>query len=149
MARKSGYDGLVKPHLEEIKEWMKTYSEGQIAKKLGVSPHTFVRYKKLHKELEEAVQDGMKSLKEELKASMKKRALGYYYEETERKVTTIGDKTEIVEKTTRRYSHPDVGAMHLLLKNLDPDWHNDDYATLKQKAKQLELDERRVKNNEF
>ena len=149
MARKSGYDGLVKPFLDDIKEWMKTYSEGQIARKLGVSPHTFVRYKKLHKELEEAVQEGMKSLKEELKASIKKRALGYYYEESEVKTTTTGDKVETVEKVTRRYCHPDVGAIHLLLKNLDEDWHNDDYVTLKQKAKQLELDERRVKNNEF
>lgn len=149
MGRKSGYDGLVKPFLDDIKEWMKTYSEGQIARKLGVSPHTFVRYKKTHKELEEAVQEGMKSLKEELKTSLKKRALGYYYEESEVKTTTTGDKVETVEKTVRRYAHPDIGAIHLLLKNLDPEWHNDDIITLRNKEKQLELDERRVKNNEF
>lgn len=149
MGRKSSYDALVKPYLKDIEKWMTEYTEAQIARKLGISPISFIRYKKEHKDLQEAVARGLIGLKECLKTSLKKRAQGYYYEESERKVTKNGDKEEIVEKTTRRYAHPDVAAIHLLLKNIDPEWHNDDIETIKNRRKQLELDERRVENNEY
>lgn len=149
MGRISEFETKIKPHLEDIEHWMVEYTEGQIAKMLGVSHKTFCKYKKKYPELIEALQKGTLNLKDTLKASLKKRAIGYYYEETETKQTENEKGVETVTKCVRRYSHPDVGAIHLLLKNIDPEWHNDDERTLRMKAKQLELDERRVENNEF
>ncbi len=149
MGRTSDYEKKVRPHLKDIEDWLTEYTEGQIAQKLGVTAQSFSAYKKKYPELNEAVQNGTCKLKNVLKSALKKRALGYYYEESETKQTETDKGEETVTKCTRRYSHPDVGAIHLLLKNIDPEWHNDDIKTLKMKAKQLELDERRVENNEF
>ena len=37
----------------------------------------------------------------------------------------------------------------LLLKNLDPEWKNDDQTTIDMKKKQLELTERKIDQNEW
>lgn len=139
MGRKSRYETHVKPHLSEIQEWYELLTEGQIAKKLGISIATFENYKKKYPELLEMLQKGKQHLIEELKSSLKKKAMGFTYKE---KKTTVrdecGQKIRIIEEF-ERYAQPDTGAIHLLLKNLDDEWHNDDQATIDMKKKQLEI----------
>lgn len=139
MGRKSRYETHVKPHLSEIQEWYELLTEGQIAKKLGISSATFENYKKKYPELLEMLQKGKQHLIEELKSSLKKKAIGFTYKE---KKTTVrdegGQKIRIIEEF-ERYAQPDTGAIHLLLKNLDDEWHNDDQATIDMKKKQLEI----------
>jgi hypothetical protein len=139
MGRKSRYETHVKPHLPEIQEWYELLTEGQIAKKLGISIATFENYKKKYPELLEMLQKGKQHLIEELKSSLKKKAMGFTYKE---KKTTVrdegGQKIRIIEEF-ERYAQPDTGAIHLLLKNLDDEWHNDDQATIDMKKKQLEI----------
>ena len=39
---------------------------------------------------------------------------------------------------------PDTGAIHLLLKNIDPNWRNDDATTLELKKRQTEIAEKKA-----
>ena len=54
-----------------------------------------------------------------------------------------GKKVEVIEKH-EKYAQPDTGAIHLLLKNLDEEWHNDDAFQMEMKRLQAELDRDRL-----
>ena len=149
MGRKSLYERKVQPYLEEITKWTEDYTESQIAEKLDVSSVTFSRYKTLFPELAEALANGKNNLVKELKNTLKKKARGFHYEET--KITKIHNpddeaEQEWIEKieVNRKYAQPDTGAIHLLLKNLDPEWRNDDDATMKLKKEQIEIQRKRA-----
>lgn len=150
MGRKSRYDTYVKPYLNQIQEWYSDLDEKQIAvDKLGIAVSTWEKYKKEHEELRNALKEGRQNLVSELKASLKKKAKGFYYEETKVSVREIdGKKAKTVEKY-KKYAQPDTGALHLLLKNYDDNWHNDDKATLDLKKKQVELSERKLEQDEW
>ena len=145
MGRKSRYESHVEPHLEDIKEWYQWLTEAQIAKRLGINPSSFQKYKNEHPELRDALMNGKEALIEDLKMTMKKKAKGFRY--TEKKTETLtdadGNVTSIKETVFDRYAPPDTGAMHLLLKNLDETWRNDDAETMKLKKDRLELDKQR------
>lgn len=48
---------------------------------------------------------------------------------------------------TKKYAPPDVGAAHLLLKNLDKNWRNDDAATMELKRKQVDLTQKKIEKD--
>ena len=147
MGRKSLYGKLVEPYLEQIKEWYGFMSEGDIAHQLGIQPETFSRYKRDHPELEKVLIEGRKTLVADLKLTLKKKAKGFHYTETKKIMREVGGvETKVVEKY-EKYCPPDVGAIHLLLKNLDDEWRNDDKATMDLKKEKLELD--RQKHEDF
>ena len=146
MGRKSKYETQVKPYLPKIKEWYQTETERQIAKRLGVSVATFENYKSRYPELVEVLQRAKETLVDDLKATLKKKAKGFTYEES--KVTTFSDGTEKIEITTKA-SLPDVAAIHLLLKNLDDDWRNDDRPTMRLKMEKLELEKTKIENESW
>lgn len=138
--RKNKYETHVKPYLEKIPKWYLTKTEAQIAKKLGVSEASWTNYKKEHPELLECLRSGQEDLVDELKSTLKKKAQGFHYTESTR--TLIDDPEKgLINKTEvkRRYAQPDTGAIHLLLKNLDPNWHNDDKETMDLKRQQTEI----------
>lgn len=138
------YATHVQPYLEQIPDWYKVGTMQQICRKLGVSKSTLYKYAEQHPELAEALKDGKASLIVELKSALKQRALGYTYEETTTKQTITGKGVETVTTTVEKHLPPDLGSIHLLLKNLDPTWHNDDKATLEIKRKELELKEKKT-----
>lgn len=146
MAQKGKYDTHVKPRLEEIAEWYEFYTEGQIAKKLGITQRTFTTYKKDHAELQEALISGRDALITDLKKTMKQKAKGFTYTETKRTVREIDGKRTVLVEEYERYAQPDTGAIHLLLKNLDETWRNDDKATMDIKRGQLELAREKEEN---
>lgn len=147
MGRKSKYESHVQPRLEEIKEWYGFMSEGDIANELGITEGTFSRYKQSHPELAKALMEGRKTLVADLKLTLKKKAKGFHYTETKKIMREVGGvETKVVEKY-EKYCPPDTGAIHLLLKNLDDDWRNDDKPTMELKKQKLELD--RQKHEDF
>lgn len=146
MAQKGKYETHVKPRLEEIAEWYEFYTEGQIAKKLGITQRTFTTYKKDHAELQEALISGRDALITDLKKTMKQKAKGFTYMETKRTVREIDGKRTVLVEEYERYAQPDTGAIHLLLKNLDDTWRNDDKATMDIKRGQLELAREKEEN---
>lgn len=123
-------------------------TEAQIAQCLGVTPQSFTTYKKQHPELAEVLKESKIELISELKSTLKKKALGYEYTET--KTTVHKEHGKVVNEDTitfKKYCHPDTAAIHLLLKNLDPNWRNDDQPTYELKKKQTEIMEQRANDS--
>lgn len=145
--RKDRYASHVEPRLDKIKEWVTTLNEGQIAKKLGINPCTFQKYKNEHPELAQALIDGTEELKVELKDTLKKKAKGFYYTETKTTIRKEGGKEIRTVEKYDKYALPDTGAIHLLLKNCDPEWRNDDKATMDLKKQELEIKKQKADGN--
>lgn len=150
MGRKSKYETHVKPYLSQIEEWYQDLDEQQIAvERLGIAVSTFENYKKKYPELQEALKKGKQHLVGELKASLKKKAKGFYYEETKTSIREEGGKRVQVIEKYKKYAQPDTGAIHLLLKNYDPTWTNDDQTTIDLKREQLELAKQKAENDNW
>lgn len=148
MGRKSKYETHVAPYLKEIPHWYEDMTEGQIAKKLGVTSASFENYKKKHKELIAALKKGKQYLADELKDALRKKAKGFSYTEVKTKEAIDKDgKLVTLEEKYERYSPPDVGAIHLLLKNIDENWRNDDAPTMKLKQETLDLKKARAEED--
>lgn len=139
MGRKGRYETHVQPFLSQIEEWYQDLDERQIADRLGVAVSSFEKYKSEHKELRDVLIKGKQQLVAELKASLKKKAKGFEYEEIKTVIRRTGSGNVTTIEKYRKYAQPDTGAIHLLLKNLDPDWHNDDQATIDLKKEQMEI----------
>ena len=151
---KSKYDSHVKPHLEKITKWTEDLTDEQIAARLKISRKSFIEYKKQHPELVEALEKGKKRLVVELKDTLKKKAKGFYYEEVKTVKIHNPDSDadqEWIEKIeiNRKYAQPDTGAAHLLLKNLDPTWRNDDAETMKLKKQQVEIQKQKLEQDNW
>ena len=144
------YKTHVEPYLGNIREWYKTMSMQQIATKLGVARSTLCKYKKEYPELDEALTAGRDEFVEELRSAIKKRALGYTAEDITIKEVYDPEKgfTKTVT-TTKRHIPADLGSAHLLLKNLDPSWHDADMTTIKQREKDLKIKERKAEAAEW
>ena len=78
---------------------------------------------------------------------LQKKAQGYYYEETKTCVREVDGKSVKVIEKYKKYAHPDTGAIHLLLKNLDDTWRNDDAETMKIKKDQLKIQKEKAENS--
>lgn len=146
MGRKNKYETHVKPYLKDIPKWYETMTEGQIAKKLGIAPSTFELYKTKYPELIDCLSQGKEILIDDLKDSLRKKARGFTYTETKRTYmeNEAGEQVGVVRvESTEKYAAPDTGAIHLLLKNLDNDWRNDDKATMDLKREKLELEKQK------
>lgn len=146
------YETHVLPHLKEIEEWFGTLNESQIAERLHISRNSLAKYKKTHPELNKIFERGATKLIQDLKLSLKQRALGYYYEESKKTLITDADGNptgEIKVEIFRRHSPGDIGAAHLLLKNLDPTWRNDDQTTIDLKKEKMQLEKEKADNNSW
>lgn len=152
MGRKNKYETHVKPFLNDIPKWYESMTEGQIAKKLGIATSTFESYKLKYSELAERLSRGKEFLIDDLKSNLKMKAQGFKYTET-KTIKALDEDTgelvvvQIIEQ--EKYAQPDTGAIHLLLKNLDPAWHNDDQETINIKRKQLEIAEKKAQGDDW
>ena len=146
MGRKSKYETHVLPHLDKIPEWYQFMTQAQICRKLGISVKTWESYKKTYPELLESLKKGKEELVCELKSVLKKKALGFYYTDVKEKseVDENGNLVVVERHSVTRYCPPDLGSIHLLLKNLDENWHNDDTPTLKLKQEQIEIQKQKA-----
>lgn len=139
VGRKNKYESHIKPYLSKIPNWYLTKTEAQIANKLGISVASWERYKNQYPELMECLKASQEDLVDELKGILKKKAQGFYYTEKTKTVIKEGGKESKKIEEKEKYAQPDTGAIHLLLKNLDPNWHNDDKETMDLKRQQTEI----------
>lgn len=145
MGRKSKWESHVLPRLEEVEKMALTMTEEQIAKTLGIGVSNYYEYKKKYPELREAVKKGRMSLVLDLKSTLIQKAKGFKYEEKKIiKEHGVVVKEEIIQKSAL----PDLGSIHLLLKNYDPYWSNDPKA-LELKKEELELKKKQVEENSW
>lgn len=149
MGRKSRYETHILPRLKEISEMVVNRTEAEIASVLGVSVSAFEKYKTEHEELREALKKGRENLVNKLHDSLRKKAFGFNFTETKKTIRYVdGVKTAVVEEY-EKYSPPDVGAIHLLLKNYDPSWTNDDKTTIDLKREKIALEKMKAEMNEW
>lgn len=133
--------------LEDIEKWARDgATEQQIARYFGITRQTFYKYKNDNIVIFDAIKKGRMSLVEDLKGALVKKAKGFQY--VEKKI--IKEHGAVVrEEIYEKASLPDVAALNLLLKNYDADnWANDPQA-LKMRQKEIELQERRIEQNEW
>ena len=149
MGRKNKYDEAVKPYLEEVKGWIRTMTERQIASRLGISETSFERYKKKHPELCEALDQVRKWLRADAMSALIKKACGHKVTVQHKRIRTVDGKKTIDIDEDEVYYPPDTGALHLLLKNIDPEWRNDDMTTVRLKQAHLELEKEKAANNNW
>lgn len=150
MGRPDVYATHVQPNLGKIADWYKSMSVRQIAAKLGISKTTLYKYAREYPELQAALDNGKDGLVDDLKSAIKKRALGYTVKEVCTTTTEDAEgNTTTITKTTTRHVPADLGSAHLLLKNLDPDWHDADMVTIKQREKELEIKRKRAEAAEW
>lgn len=147
MANKSKYETHVLPYLDKISEWYGFLNEGQIAKRLGIAAKTFTGYKKDHPELAERLKKCREELIIELKETLKRKAKGYTYTDKKRTIREVEGKKVVLVEEFERHAQPDVGAIHLLLKNLDDTWRNDDAETMKIKKEQVKIAKEKAENS--
>lgn len=131
--RKVRYESYVKPHLDEIPQWMQTMTEEQIARRLGIAASTWYDYKNKHAELAEAVIKGRQDLISDVKSALIKRAKGFEYTEKKEYSKMSADDIAVYEETVTRYVPPDVGACNSILQNLDNNWYRDKAAYMLKK----------------
>ena len=152
MARPNNYKKLIEPYLDKISEMALTMTEEQIAETLGVGYSTFKRYKKDNEPLRASLKSGRKALVIELKSNLIRKAKGFEYSETKEikeKNPDTGELEVVRIEVTKKYSAPDVAANNLLLKNYDKEnWRNDP-AEYELKKKALELQEKKLQDNEW
>lgn len=141
MARPTGYT-VIKENLAQIKEWKKLgATDEQVCQQLNIGKSTFYKYKAKNKEFAEAlkigVQDFVANLKGELAGLATKHTL-----ETKKQYIKVdqetGHKTQYTEITTKEID-ANIGAIHLLLKNLDRDNWSNDWQNHELKKQELEL----------
>lgn len=147
MGRKNKYETHVRSRLKEITKWTETMTDEQIASRLGIARSSFEKYKSMYPELVEAIRKGHEELCQELKTTLKKKALGYYYKETKTTQRKENGKTVVVVETYEKYAQPDTGSIHLLLKNHDDTWRNDDKITMDLKKEQVEIAKKKADEN--
>ena len=142
MGRIGKYETHVQPHLEEITKWLSEgMSEEDIATDmLHISISTFTNYKRTHEELRQAIARATPKLVKKVKAALLKRALGFRETDKETVVEVENGRKKLKEKEIDKYYPPDVGAIHLWLKNHDETWTNDDKETMSLKRAKLELE---------
>lgn len=148
--RKDRYKEFVEPYLDKIPDWTVNMTEDEIAHKLGISRTTFTVYKQKHPELVAALHLGRTKLCQALKDTLRKKALGFTYTETKTTKRRVGGgKLEVTVETFDRYAQPDTGAIHLLLKNFDPAWRNDDASTAELKKQQVEIAKQKAEQSAY
>lgn len=152
VGRKSNYERLVEPYLEQIKVWKKNgATDEQIWKQLGISRQTYYDYQKRHPEFVESIKKGTFEFVQELRGNL---ASLCYKHNLETKKTYIkvdvetGQKTQYTEITTREVD-PDIAALNLLLKNVDRENWSNDPQLLELKKQEMELRKALAKADNF
>lgn len=155
--RKSTYDTVILPHIEEIKEWLRQgKTDKECANLLGITPRTFSKHKNSISSFSSIIEKEREPKVEEIENSMFKSATGFTKKvQKAMKVKTVeyenGKRLRETEKIEyydeEIFIPPNVTAGIFLLKNWG-DYVNDPQ-TLELKRRELELKEKIADSNNF
>lgn len=149
--RKSKYEECVKPHIEEIKEAVRSGATlEEVADGLGIAKSTLCKYMNEKKELKDAFARGRAVIVFEIKAALLKKAKGYEYKErkTVARVDKDGENIVAIEEYDK-HQPPSETAANMLLRNYDKEWRDNDNATVNLKQQKLDLEKAIAKANNF
>lgn len=149
--RKSIYDTVIAPHLDEIRKGVENGATvKEIAQALGIAESTLNKYKAEKKELMAAFTRGRASIVIDIRGALLKKALGYEYEEEKRvgRKDAKGENIVLVEKY-KKHQPPSETAAAMLLRNYDENWIDKDAATTELKKQEFELRKAIADSNNF
>lgn len=110
------YTTHVQPYLDKISRWIKEGdTETIIARRLGIGNASWYNYKNEHPELVQAIVAGDQDFGLEIRDALRKRAIGYSYEETTERYEKGPNGDKISTSTTKKHVAPDVGAIKLYM----------------------------------
>lgn len=139
-------------HIEQIKQWKKIgATDEQICDQLNLSRSTWYEYLKTCKELSDAVKMGATGFILELKGDLAKQAMKHTLETKKQYVKVdleTGHKTQYTEITTKEVDG-NVGAAHLLLKNIDHEHWKENWDSYEFKKQELEIKKQLADANLF
>ncbi|HDP6145128.1 TPA: helix-turn-helix domain-containing protein [Staphylococcus aureus] len=120
MARIELYEKLdIVNKLGLVEGWKRDgLTDEQIARNLGVSKHTLIKWEKNIPDFLDAIKKGKEVSDYELENALHKRAVGYYYEEE-----TVTNKGEVVK--IKKYEHANPTSLIFALKNRLPHKYRD------------------------
>ncbi|EMJ9230059.1 helix-turn-helix domain-containing protein [Staphylococcus aureus] len=120
MARIELYEKLdIVNKLGLVEGWKRDgLTDEQIARNLGVSKHTLIKWKKNIPDFLDAIKKVKEVSDYELENALHKRAVGYYYEEE-----TVTNKGEVVK--IKKYEHANPTSLIFALKNRLPHKYRD------------------------
>ncbi|HDZ7801840.1 TPA: helix-turn-helix domain-containing protein [Staphylococcus aureus] len=120
MARIELYEKLdIVNKLGLVEGWKRDgLTDEQIARNLGVSKHTLIKWKKNIPDFLDAIKKDKEVSDYELENALHKRAVGYYYEEE-----TVTNKGEVVK--IKKYEHANPTSLIFALKNRLPHKYRD------------------------
>ncbi|WP_435982024.1 helix-turn-helix domain-containing protein [Staphylococcus aureus] len=120
MARIELYEKLdIVNKLGLVEGWKRDgLTDEQIARNLGVSKHTLIKWKKNIPDFLDAIKKGKEVSDYELENALHKRAVGYYCEEE-----TVTNKGEVVK--IKKYEHANPTSLIFALKNRLPHKYRD------------------------
>ncbi|HID1396419.1 TPA: helix-turn-helix domain-containing protein [Staphylococcus aureus] len=120
MARIELYEKLdIVNKLGLVEGWKRDgLTDEQIARNLGISKHTLIKWKKNIPDFLDAIKKGKEVSDYELENALHKRAVGYYYEEE-----TVTNKGEVVK--IKKYEHANPTSLIFALKNRLPHKYRD------------------------
>ena len=155
--RKSTYDTVIAPRIEEIKEWIKQgKTDKQCAELLGITPRTFSKHKNSIFSFSSIIKKARQPKVEEIENSLFTSAVGFTKTIKKamkvKKTEYIGGKKFLEREEIEYYDEeiyipPNVTAAIFLLKN----WGDyvTDPQTLKLKERELKLKEKIAECNNF
>lgn len=122
---------LIQEQLPKIQEMAQNgNTETEIIEYLKIGRKTFYNYKKIHPELQEALNEGYRTSLKNVEAALYKIALGYSYDEVTQERDRLGDMVET--KRVTKEVQPNVSAIMNILKNKSPElWNTADKIDIK------------------
>ena len=143
---------VVRENLDKIREYKSLgMRDEDIYKQLGISRSAWYDYIKKNKDISEAVKGGTTELVFKLKGELVRQAFKHSLETKKQYIKVdmeTGHKTQYTEITTKEIDG-NVGAAHLLLKNLDKDNWKDSPAEYDLKKMEYELRKKIAEDKEY
>lgn len=155
--RKSSYDEIILPRMDEIKEWIRCgKTDKDCAKLLGITAKTFSKYKNSISSFNSTIKENRAGCVENLENSMYDNAIGFVktlQKPIKRKIVDYENgrkihEEEVIEIVKEEiYIPPNVTAGIFLLKN----WggYTNEPKILEMKQKEFELKEKIIESNNF
>jgi hypothetical protein len=114
------YTTLVKPRYDDIYEWLaEGNTEESVAKKLGVHPYTWIRYKQDNCELSELITRARQSAGQLMLHKQYQKGSGMIVPLKKQKLTKDGEIIDIIEE---QFIPPDTNAADFWGRHMMPDY---------------------------
>lgn len=151
MGRKSKVN-ILRENIEQIKQWKRQgATDEQIYKQLGISKSCWYKTIQDNKDISDALKTSVEYFVMELRGELARQAFKHTLETKKTYVKTdlvTGHKTQYQEITSKEVDG-NIGAAHLLLKNLDSEHWKENWDSYEFKKQELELRRLAIENNMF